>query len=33
MRIDISGLGIIMYSPENARHIREGEDYFSTHCQ
>jgi hypothetical protein len=28
--LEISGLGIIFYSPEFARHIAEGEDYFSS---
>lgn len=33
MRLDITGLGIIIYSPENARHIHVGEDYFSKNYQ
>lgn len=31
IRIEILGLGIILYSPENASHIKDGEDYFSRH--
>jgi hypothetical protein len=33
MRIEIAGLGIMIYSPENDHHIDKGEDYFSTHYQ
>lgn len=31
MVIDIVGLGIIVYSPSSAAHIREGEEYLEAH--
>ena len=31
VKLEITGLGIIFYSPKHAHHIAEGEDYFSTH--
>ncbi|MDO5504541.1 MAG: hypothetical protein Q4G67_15360, partial [Actinomycetia bacterium] len=31
IRLNIDGLGIIVYSPTSAEHIAEREDYFSAH--
>jgi hypothetical protein len=31
MALDVAGLGIIMFSPSAATHIREGEDYLQPH--
>lgn len=31
MAIDVTGLGIIMYSPSSAAHIAEGQDYLTEH--
>lgn len=30
IEIEIEGLGMILYSPKSAAHIKEGEDYFQT---
>ena len=31
IRLDVSGMGIIFHSPESASHIKDGEDYLTSH--
>ncbi|MHC2068522.1 hypothetical protein ACYFX5_13740 [Bremerella sp. T1] len=31
IQLETAGLGIIFYSPENAKHIEQGDDYLSVH--